>query len=489
MQRDTVFALAAAVTSGLLISCSSGGEKSPTGPSGPPVVTSVDGAALPAGPVGSVVVIDGSNFGATQSGAGGLVLFTDASGLTDTAGIAASSDWSSQLIVTTVPASAVTGPMVVKTSGGTSDTVQFTITAQVAFSPSTVSWSSMIRLRHGVSGEALASTFSQLTALQYASELIVAGGADSTNVPTDSVFFATVMTDGALAGWAVTANLPAPRAFAAEVIASPYNSPVTGPGYVYVIGGAPTATGAPTTTVFVGTLGNPTGVTSWTTTAALPVPLHSVGAAIFNGSLYVVGGSTTGNVPVANVYRATIGATGSLGGWQPLTSLPFKRSYFGFGINGSVMYVLGGDSGTVTPNDSSISPTAIGDVAYAQLDVRTGDITAAGWVTSPNKLTKNVSKHTAVMAGGAVLVTGGLYNGASTGSTEESYATLNADGTTSSFQGATGSNTIKSAGGGDLFNHAAVGYVDHAGAFHVLVAGGDDVNSPTVGKHSGVWSY
>jgi uncharacterized protein (DUF2237 family) len=54
------------------------------------------------------------------------------------------------------------------------------------------------------------------------------------------------------------------------------------------------------------------------------------------------------------------------------------------------------------------------------------------------------------------------------------YAGLNADGSTTSFSGATGSHTIAAVGGGDFFNHAAVG--------------GDDVNTPTK-KHKGAFYY
>ena len=39
-----------------------------------------------------------------------------------------------------------------------------------------------------------------------------------------------------------------------------------------------------------------------------------------------------------------------------------------------------------------------------------------------------------------------------------------------------------------MFNHAAVGYLDTTGAFHILVVGGDDVNAPTK-KRKGVFYY
>ena len=90
--------------------------------------------------------------------------------------------------------------------------------------------------------------------------------------------------------------------------------------------------------------------------------------------------------------------------------------------------------------------------------------------------------------GGTVLVTGGLYSAANTGSTEETYAQINSDGTVGSFNGATGVHTILSAGGKNLFNHAALGYVDANGVAHVLVLGGDDVNAPGK-KRAEVWFY
>jgi hypothetical protein len=317
----------------------------------------------------------------------------------------------------------------------------------------------------------------------------VVGGAGISNAPQDSVLYSTVSSTGTLGAWTKTTVLPAPLAFAAALVATPANSPVTGSSYLYVLGGDSTAGGKPVATVYVGTLSATGAVTGWTTTTALPAPVHSLGATIFNGNVYIAGGSGSGNAPVATVYRAAIQSNGTLGAWQALTSLPFARSYFGFGVNGTFLYALGGDSGAVTPNDSSVKGSAISDVVYAQIDVRTGNLTAAGWTANGNKLKKAVSKHTAVVAGGYVLITAGLYTGATTGATEESYSALNADGSTSAFNGATGSNTIGSAGGGNLFNHAATGYLDGTGAFHILVVGGDDVNTPTATKHTGAYYH
>jgi hypothetical protein len=478
-------AIASAV---ILVAACGGGSSGPTGPSGPPVVTLVNGATLPSGPIGATVVIQGSNFGTSQAAASGQVLFSNGSGGTVAATITSPSNWTNILIVTTVPTGAATGNLVVQTSGGTSTAITFTVAANVAFSPSTISWTSTTALPVGLSGHALAAA--TLRGASSTSVVYVVGGADSTNAPRDSVLYATVSSSGAVGTWTTTTVLPVALAFAAAVVATPANSPVTGNSYLYVLGGDSTASGKPVATVYRGTLAATGAVTGWSTTTALPAAVHSLGAVIFNGSVYVAGGSGSGNAPVATVYRAAIQSDGTLGAWQTLTALPLARSYFGFGLNGTFLYAFGGDSGTVTPNDSSVAASARSDVVYAQIDVTTGNLTAAGWTAGANKLIKAVSKHTAVVAGGYVLVTAGLYQGASVGSTEESYAALNPDGTTSGFSGATGSHTISNlvAGAGEIFNHAAVGYLDASGAFHVLVVGGDDVNAPTK-KHKGVFYY
>jgi hypothetical protein len=206
------------------------------------------------------------------------------------------------------------------------------------------------------------------------------------------------------------------------------------------------------------------------------------------GQLYIHGGSTTGSVPVATVYRTTVDSTGAIGTWQSLTALPFKRSYMAGGADRGYLYAFGGDSGTVTATDSTVSSTAIADVLYAQLDPITGAVSAAGWVPNPNSLIDAVSKGRSVVADGNVLLTAGLYTGAATGANEESYAALNVDGSVGAFTTATGTNTIAAGGGGNIFNQTETGYADGTGKFHVVVAGGDDVNTAGT-KHKTLFIY
>lgn len=453
-----------------------------------PVLQYVNGATKPSGNVGSTVIIEGQAFGDRQGS--GQVLFSNGTGGTIPALIASPSDWTNTFIVTTVPSGVATGDVKVQTATGTSNVLSFTVVSNATFSPSTISWTATTALPVALSGHSAA--FAVVGGATTSNNLVyVTGGADSSYAPRSGVYFATIQANGQLSAWTSALALPTAVAFHASVVATPFNSRVKGAGFIYVLGGATDAAGVPTSAVYRGALDSTGAVTGWTSLGTtLPAPVHSLGAVIFRGDLYIAGGATTNNAPVAAVYRARIDSTGALGGWQTQPALPFGRAHYGLGQFGAYLYAFGGDSAAVTPNDSNYTnnATKLSQIAYARINLRTGDLVGPGWTLNASGLTKAASKHTAVIAGGNVLITAGLYNGAATGSTEETYAQLNSDGSVASFNGATGSHTIASAGGKNLFNHAALGYVDANGVAHVMVLGGDDVNAPGK-KRAEVWFY
>lgn len=452
-----------------------------------PTLLYVNGATRPSANAGSTVILEGDAFGDVQGT--GQVLFSDGAGGTIAAVIASPDDWTNTFIITTLPSGAASGDVKVKTATGTSSAVVLSLASNSAFSPSTIQWTKTSTLPAGVSGHSAAVATVQ-TGTSSSNFVYVTGGADDTNAAKTTVWSANVLGGGQLGPWVATASLPAARAFHASVVATPFNSRVKGNGYIYVLGGATDAGGAPTSAIYRASLATDGTVGTWEPSGDLPAPLHSTDAVVFRGEIYIAGGSTTGNAPVATVYRARIDSLGTLGPWQTMAALPTARSYHGLTQFGGSLYIFGGETASLSPNDASAasSATRLSEVTYAKLDLRTGAIAPSGWVVNGSSLTKAVGKHTAVVAGGNVLITAGLYNGASTGSSEESYAQIRTDGTVSSFSGATGSHTISSAGGSNLFNHAALSYVDANGVSHVLVLGGDDVNAPGK-KRAEVWFY
>jgi hypothetical protein len=118
-------------------------------------------------------------------------------------------------------------------------------------------------------------------------------------------------------------------------------------------------------------------------------------------------------------------------------------------------------------------------------------LTGTTWTTNGTGLSKSREKFSAVVAGGGVLASGGLYLGAVNGSTEQEFASINPDGSSlSSFTTVTGSTTItKQVGGYNFYNQSSAYFADTAGNPHVLILGGAEIsNTASSGTpHAEVW--
>ena len=438
----------------------------------PPFLADVNGAAAPAAPVGSTAIFQGAAFGTTQGS--GQVLFTNALGFAALAApIANASDWTVSVIVTKVPAGAISGPVTVQANGLAGNAIVFTVgptpNDPASFTPSAVNWAAGANLPSALSGAGVA--FAQTTGYVY-----TVGGAGSGGTPVTTVNYAPVGMTGTIGAWNPTTALPTGVTSAGTVVATHANSAVLSPtGYLYVLGGATSSSGASTALVYRATINANGTIGPWTAATALPAALHAFGATIQYGSLYVAGGANSGNAPQTAVYRSPIQQDGSLGSWRTeVFPLPAPRARLGFGASGLYLYVVGGDGSAVTPNDSVPSSAQVTTVYFAKLHPNTREVTTA-W-TPTTTLPDARSAQTAVFGAGNVLLTGGLYSGASGHANEGISAPLNADGTVGTFT--TAGNTIYSICGCNLFNHSATGYVDGNGAFHVLIVGGDDVSAP-----------
>jgi hypothetical protein len=443
-----------------------------------PVLLVVNGVSKPNGNTGSTVILEGKAFGDLASL--GHVFFSGAGGQPVEATVALSENWTNEFIVTTVPSSAETGPVWVETPTGASDSITFRLAQSASFSPSLINWSATTPLPEALQG--LGAVFIPIETGPASGQLVfVTGGADGALSPKTTIRYSEIDAAGEFSVWTDGQSLPAGRAFHGAALATPFNALVDTlqAGHLYVVGGIDD-TGAAVTNVLHSAVELDRTNAVWTEESALPVPLHSMGVAVFRSWLYVAGGAGAGNAPSAAVYRARIQEDGSLGSWESQQSLPVALAYAPLTQKAGVLYVLGGETGVVSPGDATLTGTRTGDVVRTPLDLRTGELAEAPWTLNSSSLIKNRSKHTAVAAGGWILVGGGLYNGAATSSTEHSFATINVDGSLGSFGGATGSQTIAAAGGVPFFNHAALEYVDASGEAHVVVLGGTDVTDSSV---------
>lgn len=443
-----------------------------------PTLDFVNGATKPSGNSGSTVIVEGKAFGDVQGS--GKVLFSDGAGGTVEATIASADDWTDTFILTTVPSGADSGPIVVETATGQSEALEFTLTEAATFSPSAIAWQETQALPVAVSGHgAVFVPIDDATGatVQY---VHVTGGSSNDSIPTSEVHYNTIQSDGSVsATWETGTALASGRTHHAVVAATPFNSKAPGSGFLFVMGGVESKGGQPVASISRIAL-NDDGTTGMPeASGTLPVPLHSFGAVVFRSTVYIAGGATTDDVPVANVYRAAIDTLGNLGAWEELTPLPHARAHHQFVGFGGFLYVAGGDSAAVSIDDPDFTQneTKLATVVHARIDLRSG-LLSGGWTVSPNEMQKSRSKHVALAAGGSLFMSSGLYAAAGTGSSENVYATINADGTIGSFAGATGDNTLLSVGGVNLFNTRGITYVDASGVAHVMILGGDDVNDP-----------
>lgn len=467
-----------------------------------PAVNGLNGALAARGVAGSVIAIDGSAFGTPASSAAGYsVAFEDAmtADLVAEAAVDLSTpgNWTDDFIKATVPSQLAVGKtymVVVKTPSGTSNAASFIVVPPESFSPQTMVWSETSPLpaaRQGFSTVAgTMGTGADVFIYAIGGNTATSGTAGGDAANEGTVFMNRVNSgDGTLVdpSWTSLTGLPGKRGFAAAVLANSYSSTISGTA-IYVLGGLD-GTGTATDTVYYalptsyGTIPAPGSGGSWTTTTPLPQPLSAAAVAIFHGWIYVAGGDGRNGAPVAAAYCAKINPGGTLGSWTTLTSLPVPLAFHRLVVLNGTLCVLGGDNASADPISGFSSAAAQDSVYFDPIDQRTGALGAA-WTVGGNGLSGAREKFTAAAAGSEILVSGGLYAG-HPGSSEESYASVNADGSLTSFTAVTGLQTISGSGGYAFYNHSSCLFVDASGNAHVLILGGADV--ATGALHADVW--
>jgi hypothetical protein len=456
----------------------------------------VNGGLAGSGPAGRLFVIDGSGFGTLTAATGGyFVDFKDAASGSVVASSTvdyAKGNWTDAFIKAIVPNglnALTTYKVTVTTAGGTSNAVDFMVVASVAFSPSTITWSAatstLPAAAQGFPAVISTLTSTATTTATTTSYLYILGGNISSTATatgkaanTDAVYMKRLdnATGGLAGAWAPTTTLPAKLGFSAAVYANKFNSFVGGNGHVYVLGGLDSQ-GTATTSVYHAAVKDDGSLDAWAETTALPQALFAHGAVLVRDRIYVAGGNDTDGNPVKKAYTAKINNDGSLEAWTALPDLPEARAYHQVVTVAGDLYVIGGDNTAVAPLDNNQS-TSSGNIYYAQVSLVDGSLVNNAWTTNTGSIGKNREKFTATVAGSYFLISGGLYNGLP-GSSEQTYASINSDGSIGSFGGATGGNTIHSQEGYDPYNQANAYFVDSQGIPHVIILGGADVGTGT----------
>lgn len=165
----------------------------------------------------------------------------------------------------------------------------------------------------------------------------------------NTVYYASINSDGTIGNWGSTTLLPERIVGAAGVVWD---------GRIYVAGGW-NGFSRQDEVYFAeinevdGSLGN------WQTTTALPLTLNLMCALAYDGAIYIIGGIHS-HVPQSSAYYALIDETdGTLGVWTATSSLPEGRARAGCALIGDSLYVIGGQEGheSATPEKTVYKTT------------------------------------------------------------------------------------------------------------------------------------
>jgi len=212
----------------------------------------------------------------------------------------------------------------------------------------------------------LSSIRSDFSALAYNNRMYVIGGRSTSGTPVSTVEIANINPTGTLGSWTTSTALPsALYGQSAQV----YND------RLYVLGGASTVGGAPSSTVSYIKINNDGSLNSWISTTALsPGRIANGGnfSVIWGAYIYVSGGCTAVNgsgyctTVASDTQVASINADGSLDAWNTVGGVASQRMGFNMVAWQNDIYEIGGcsaqDPSTGDCNNSLIYSTIYGDI-------------------------------------------------------------------------------------------------------------------------------
>lgn len=401
----------------------------------------VDGAVEPILVPGQRIIIEGFGFG--DAPGSGSVRFPQSGGGTVAAPVNDSS-WSAFLVTTTVPASVAvgTGTLTVVTASGQALTAAIHVIPAPAVDPMALMWQPRTGFPTAPVGVALAAAEfpagGALSVTVYAAggaEPVVSGG-QMNMIPDSGVYVARVIAGGggSIGSWARQRDtsdavssrvLPVPRAFAAAVVATRYNSRLPSSA-LYVIGGIDTA-GTPQATVLGADITADNVTDQFEFLEPLPAPVAGAIAVVRRGRLYVIGGTDAAGNPQRTVFVGRIGADGHIDGWYQQPLLPAPRAYGGGVVRDGRVVAIGGVADSVPPGgglDPATPRLVTSDTA--PLSLLSGFFTGP-WGAGPDLLPEGRSQFALLDLGTVVLAVGGMYAGAATNAAETLAATVTGD--------------------------------------------------------------
>ena len=443
----------------------------------------VEGAVEPILAPGQTVILEGFGFGSAP----GTVTVRNAAGM-EIPAVVDGTSWSDLSARATLPLAMTAGPIALVTTSGEHLSLPIHVVPMVPFNPATFTWLDQPDFPSAPLGVAVAAA--EFPGSPWRVTVFAAGGAeplggDSLMDPDSTVFVSSAGVAGVVAAFTPQTNsLPAPRAFAAAAVATPYNSHSL-TAVLYVIGGIDSAGRAQATVVAADV--NADGVSGqFVAIEPLPAPRAGAIALVRNGRVYVMGGTDAFGRPQQSVYVGRVGSDGRIDGWYDQPDFPTPRAYGGGVALSTRVLAFGGIADSTGPGgelDSTLARLATTDTA--SVSPISGFFTGV-WAPGAAVLPAARSQFATLDLGAVVLVVGGLYSGAANGGAETLAAQVSGD-SLGAFTGPVGANSISGLSGGYLVGPAGASWRDADGTRHGLVLGGFDLATRL--RRAGVWSF
>jgi N-acetylneuraminic acid mutarotase len=165
-------------------------------------------------------------------------------------------------------------------------------------------------------------------------KLYVVGGT-SNNGGVNTVYQATINTDGTLSSWATLSNFP---------ISPRYGEPLLIKDKIYIFGAYDGSTN--TSKVYYAIYDSNGNIGAWTYVSTMPNNIYASAIVGTNNYVFSIGGYDQNNGQFTNAsYRASILADGSIGSWAQISNAPITAGYAQSAIAGNNIYFIGGSNG------------------------------------------------------------------------------------------------------------------------------------------------
>jgi N-acetylneuraminic acid mutarotase len=173
----------------------------------------------------------------------------------------------------------------------------------------------------------------------YNGYLYIIGGQNTSGTNLADVQYAPLNSNGTVGTWTTTTAFSSGRYEAAAVAYKGYVDPSSGT----------------TNTVQYAPLNSNGTIGSWVITNSFVTARAYLGVVAYDGFLYMIGGGDFGTY-YSDVQYTPIGPNGAVGAWTPTTSLSTGRMYVGAAVYNGNLYAIGGTNGSGDQLTSDYAP-------------------------------------------------------------------------------------------------------------------------------------